>query len=245
MKKSIDRFKIFKDLSKYCTGAWSNLIIDMGSGILPKHFKYDGSYLTFVKGVKTKTILIPWNSTIPSDEEGAKASFAVMNFMEECLGKKIAEEIDDTEEEIIKYLDSVKSPQKWSDIRKKCVKEKYISEYIRTNSSALSLGSFNDCVKMYEGIMYGLSQGLIQTKDVNFSDGKIISIGNIVFDKRSKKVSYPEVREVKSAKQSYKKDTGSIMEKKWVKYLTILKKKIKLAIPKKTPDVSSYKTTGF
>lgn len=246
LNKSADKFDIFNRLSNYTpNSSWKNIFIDLSNGLLPKYFKYDGDYLIYSRGEKVKTLAINCKLILEKEEEKREAVFAIMKFMEECSNLVIK----DSEEELNRInawaINSL--PERWADIRRQNVKEKYIAEFSSDFAKNVGITSKSAKYRIYESFICAICNGWIPPTDIYFDGGKIMHIENVVYDPVAKDIVIDYSRK-KSKSLSIKKQVKeTIVEKKWNKYVTSLKNKLSGLKPrsrKTLVQTTSYATTG-
>mgnify|MGYP000424334103 CR=1 FL=1 len=107
---------------------------------------------------------------------------------------------------------------KWSDIKKRQLKQFYINNYIIDMKNKYNLSATNVDLLVYYIVIGMLFKQLVQCdSDIIFKDERIIKIDGISF-KNNKVITTKNIYNYSNNKIKYKNETKENMYKNWVKY---------------------------
>ena len=228
---------IFEECAKLATDpTWKIIFEEASFGKLPRGFTYKDGFITHKIRNKTSRVEI---STDPH-----LALVECIDFFKTKAGIMSENDQRKAREEFEEYLIQSGSlvPQKWSEIRRKKVKDVLISTFISKLGHEISLKKKKK-KDLHNKIYLGFILGCFGNDQVNLVDGYISSIGGLNFDEINRRFYIDYLQAPKQLKKSRHNDKSETKAKNsfyllWVKFLESLEKKASRA-NNTTPSVVS------
>jgi len=215
---------IFKDCADRVTDpTWKNIFNEASFGKLPKGFTYKDGYITHKIRNKIARIQI--------SDDPDRAVNECISFFKEKAGIMSLEDHKKAKEDFEEYLLKSGSllPTKWSEIRKKKVKDVLISTFITRLSKELGLTQ-QEKNDLRNKIYLGFILGCFGNEQVKLDNGYIRNIAGLDFDQetRSFRIDYSQApKQIKKSRRTEKvsKQKNSFYTL-WIKFLESLKKRV-------------------
>jgi hypothetical protein len=187
-------YPIFIECSNLTTDPyWKEQLELLAYNRFPQELRYDPTHSNFVLRVDKKPAEV---IALPSeDEEGAdKKIFSVtMSILKTRLNMRSTRDLQIQKDKLTDTLqkDTQDLDCGWKDIKPKCVKEQLIMAYLSELSLKHSLTPAEHKQLVAE-VHLGLQFKSITTNDIKYSNGKILNITNLEFDKDTRRFVTPE-----------------------------------------------------
>jgi len=219
--KNINKNEIFRIFVNYAPNeTWKIIFTDMLNSKLPKNMSYNGEVLIYSRGSKKLTFNLLYNSQI-SETDIYNVMDELMTFIETCINKRIYDE--DESQQLLYLYSKNRRPVKWSSIRRRPVKEKYISNYVRRITTSLGINDEDIIYKLYIQLLSLFNLEYIQSSDVIFNNDEIQTINGLMYDGTNGfYISNPRRKKRYTAKAKLK--SPYIIDIAWEKYIKTIRK---------------------
>lgn len=215
---------IFKECAEIVDDpTWKSIFTEAAMGKLPRGFTYKDGYITHKIRNRTARLEV---SSIPE-----VALEECLYFFREKAGIMSQEDQRKAKEEFEEFLltSGALHPSKWSEIRKKKVKDVLISTFVAKISKELNLQEAQK-VDLRNKIYTGFILGCFGNDQVELEKGYIRSIAGLDFNPETKTFYIDYARAPKQTKKSRRVEKTTRPKNSfytlWVKYLETLEKRV-------------------
>ena len=215
---------IFKECANLITDpTWKTIFSEASLGKLPRGFTYKDGYITHKIRNKISRIEISTNPEVALDE--------CLHFFKEKAGIMSQEDQKRAREDFEEYLlnSGALCPTRWSEIRKKKVKDVLISTFIAKIAKEIGLNQAEkDDLK--NKIYLGFILGCFGNDQVELENGYITNIAGLDFNQDNRNFQIDYTRAPKQLKKSRRVEKASIPKNSfytlWIKFLESLEKRV-------------------
>ena len=170
------KYKIFEDCAELTDDPyWKNIFINAAYDKFPRGFMIKDDMIIYRKGKSVN------NTSI--NKNGMDLMHSVIKFMKEMTGIESNMEKEKQKELINERLANDKNfaEYKWSDIKRKLVKDLLISEYLNKVSWQRELAE-KDRSELFNLVKIGFLIGQLNNNDVIFEGGQVTGINGLDFE---------------------------------------------------------------
>ena len=215
---------IFKDCADLVTDlTWKTIFTEASFGKLPRGFTFKDGYITHK--IRNKVIRIE----ITSDPEGAVNE--CLHFFKKKAGIMSQEDQKKAKEDFEDYLlkSGALCPQRWSEIRKKKIKDVLISTFIAKLGKEINLTPVEKA-DLKNKIYLGFILGCFTNDQVELDNGYITNIDGLDFNQETRSFYIDYSRAPKQLKKSRRVEKATKPKNSfytlWIKFLESLEKRV-------------------
>ena len=215
---------IFRECSELTTDqTWRNIFNEASYGKLPRGFSFKDGHITHK--IRNKTSRIELNS------DPKRAIDEAREFFKEKAGIMSQDDLKKAKEEFEEFLLNSDSlyPSKWSEIRKKKVKDVLISSYICKVAKELNIDQ-KAKEDLRNKIYLGFILGCFGNDNIQLEEGYIKNITGIDYDNIKKVFNINYNKAPKQSKKSRRTEkavkTKTSFYTLWIKFLETLEKRV-------------------
>ena len=215
---------IFKECADMVTDqTWKTIFNEASFGKLPRGFTYKDGYITHKIRNKVTRIEISTDPEIAINE--------CLHFFKEKAGIMSQEDQKKAKEDFEDYLlkSGALCPQRWSEIRKKKIKDVLISTFIAKLGKEIGLSS-NEKADLRNKIYLGFILGCFGNDQVELDNGYIRNIAGLDFSQETRDFYIDYSRAPKQLKKSRRVEKATKPKNSfytlWIKFLESLEKRV-------------------